>query len=296
MHSVSLSPYISPLLRLRSAYHRVWYEMTRGIKWPRRRYHEQPAEVLPESLTPRQQHRIEALREKYGVRFEEQFHSSTALENYEYLDLFDQIQEKQDWKPCFGQELIDVGSLNFYYASALHAFFHPKQLQGIELEGYRVYTNFYSRFDYAQCYIRRLSNTTYSVMDFCDFRGVADGITCFYPFVKPEPLVAWRLPLKVFRPHRLFENCVRTLRTGGFLLMINHGKTKGRGLMILLMTAVSRCMENLNHFPHCFHGRKSPSPACGTKLKTTLPQFLSGKTSNSCHLSQQRLRTLLNPP
>ena len=227
MASVSIAPNLSPLLRLRSAYHRCWYEITHGIKWPRRHYHEQPAQALPEALTFQQRDRIKLLQDTYNVRFENEFHSFTALENYEYLDLFDQLKEKLHWQPNLQQELIDVGSLNFYYASALNTFFHPKQLQGIELEGYRVYTNFYSRFDYAQCYIRPFSNTTYTVMDFCDFHGTADGITCFYPFVKPEPLIAWRLPLKVFQPQRLVEHCVRILKTGGFLLMINHGEEEG---------------------------------------------------------------------
>jgi len=222
------SPYISPLLRLRSTYYRCWYEVSRGLKWVRRHYHEQPACTLPKSLTTQQRRRIEALQMKYGIQFENQFHVSTSLENYEYLDLLDQTKEKFCWNPDLHKEMVDVGSLNFYYAPALHAFFQPRQLQGIELEGYRIYTNLYSRFDYAQCYIRPFTNTSYTVMDFCDYTGSADGITCFYPFVIPEPLVAWRLPLKVFQPERLFERMTQSLRKEGFVLMMNHGEDEAK--------------------------------------------------------------------
>ncbi|GJL55964.1 MAG: hypothetical protein NPIRA02_30960 [Nitrospirales bacterium] len=222
------SPPLSPLLRLRSTYYRCWYEISRGFTWIRREYHEQPARALPETLTPYQRHRIKTLQLTYGVHFEDQLHISTTLENYEYLDLLDQTKEKLGWEPDRNKELVDVGSLNFYYAPALHAFFHPHTLQGIELEGYRVYTNFYSRFDYAQCYIRPFANTSYTVMDFCNFTGSADGITCFYPFVKPEPLVAWRLPLKVFQPQRMFERMAHSLRPEGFVLMMNHGEDEAQ--------------------------------------------------------------------
>jgi len=221
-------PDISPLLRLRSTYYRCWYEVTRGLKWVHRHYHEQPTYTLPESLTPHQQRRIEALRVKYRVQFENQFNVSTTLENYEYLDLLDQTKETLGWNPDVHKKMVDVGSLNFYYAPALHAFFQPGELQGIELEGYRIYTNLYSRFDYAQCYIRPFANTSYTVMDFCHYTGTVDAITCFYPFVKPEPLVAWRLPLKVFQPQRLFERMTQSLRTDGFVLMMNHGEDEAQ--------------------------------------------------------------------
>ncbi len=229
MHLISPSPYIiSPFLRLRSAYYRWWYEVSQGFTWSRRDYREEPAQTLPVSLSVDQQQTIQGLQLKYGEKFEDQFAASTALENYEYLNLFDQIQEKFNWQPAFDKDLVDVGSLNFYYAPALQAFFHPRQLSGIELEGYRVYTNLYNRFEYAQCYIRPFKNTSYTVMDFCDFTETVDGITCFYPFVIPEPLLAWRLPLKVFQPQRLFEQITRSLRKEGVLLMLNHGEEEAQ--------------------------------------------------------------------
>ncbi|MCA9473379.1 MAG: hypothetical protein MRJ96_06680 [Nitrospirales bacterium] len=222
--SVLTVPPISPLLRIRSAYYRCWYEVSRGFTWIRREYREDPVHTLPESLTAQQRQRIESLQDQYGVQFENQFQSSTALDNYEYLDMLHQVTQILDWRPQADQSLVDVGSLNFYYAPAIHAFFRPRQLAGIEIEGYRVYTNFYSRFDYAQYYIRGLPNTSYTVMDFCEYGGSVDGITCFYPFVIPDPLVAWRLPLKVYRPQRLFARMEKSLNAQGFLLMLNHGK------------------------------------------------------------------------
>mgnify|MGYP000200440590 CR=1 FL=1 len=234
------------MLRLRSAYYRWWYEISQGFTWSRRQYHEEPARRLPASLTSQQQLTIQRLQLTYNVKFENQVASCTALENYEYLDLFDQAQEKLNWQPTLNQEVVDVGSLNFYYAPSLHACFHPRTLSGIELEGYRVYTNLYNRFEYAQCYIRPYANTSYRVMDFCDYAGEVDGITCFYPFVIPGPLIAWRLPLKVFQPQRLFEQMSRCLKPNGFLLMMNHGEEEAQ----VALAFAQQCGLQLHGAPH----------------------------------------------
>ena len=213
----------SPWLRIRSAYHRIWYELSQAIRWSRSTYHEKPAYALP-PLASWQQERVHYLQEQYGVCFEQQFQATTALENYAYLDLLDWASHVFDWAPDPRQEVVDVGSLNFYYASVLHGFFHPSKLVGVELEGHRVYRNFFSRIDYAQFYIRSLPKTCYLAMNFCDYKGTADMITCFYPFISPEPLIGWRLPLNVFQPQALFRRMAKCLKPGGTFFMVNHGE------------------------------------------------------------------------
>jgi len=151
---------------------------------------------------------------------------SIALANYLYFDLLDRAYHAFQWMPDSGMTLVDMGSQHFYYAQALHVFFQPRKLTGVEVEGYRVCQDGYSRFDYATAYIRDLPNTQYQVMDFCDFTEAADGITCFYPFVEPA-LVRWRLSLKVFRPELLAQTMARVLRPKGFLFMVNCGEEEG---------------------------------------------------------------------
>jgi SAM-dependent methyltransferase len=152
---------------------------------------------------------------------------SLALANYLHLDLLDRARDAFQWTPDSGANLVDVGSQHFYYASVLHAFFQPQKLTGVEIEGYRICQDGYSRFDYAMTYIRDLPNTQYQVIDFCDFTEAADGITCFYPFVEPVALVRWRLPLKVFRPELLAQTMARVLRPKGFVFMVNCGEEEG---------------------------------------------------------------------
>ena len=113
---------------------------------------------------------------------------SLALANYLYLDLLDRAHHAFQWTPDGGATLVDVGSQHLYDAPVLHAFFQPQKLTGVEVEGYRICQDGYSRFDYAMAYIRDLPNTQYQIMDFCEFDDAVDGITCFYPFVEQVAL------------------------------------------------------------------------------------------------------------
>ncbi len=216
---------ISPFLRIFSAYNRVWFEVQRTLKWSKSRYEEPVAGTL-NSLNAQQSERIRQLKSGYPVVFENQFRQSLALTNYHYLDLLDRTRREFQWQTEPGLQLVDVGSQNFYYAVSLRAFFQPQQLTGIEVEGYRIYQDGYSRFDYATAYIHGLPNTHYRVMDFCEFDERVDGITCFYPFLEPKALVRWRLPLKIFRPDLLVQTMARVLRPQGFVFMVNRGEAE----------------------------------------------------------------------
>jgi SAM-dependent methyltransferase len=213
---------LPPHLRLWSVYNRLWFEAQRSIRWSRPHYQERPAGT-PKNLSAHQHTRIQALREKYQVNFESQFHQGTALANYFYLDMLDKASQTWMWHLEPVLDVVDVGSKQFYYASVLHRFFRPERLAGVELEGYRVNPDLYSRYDHAMSYIQHLPNTTYHVMDFCEYEGTADVVTSFYPFVEPESLVRWRLPLNVFHPDAVFQKIGQVLRPGGMLCMVNQG-------------------------------------------------------------------------
>jgi hypothetical protein len=214
------------------------------VKWSKPNFEELAVGTL-QNLTSQQINRIRQLQSIYPVAFEGQLRQSLALTNYLYLDLLDRARQNFQWKVNPGGCLVDVGSQHFYYASVLHAFFQPQTLSGIELEGYRIYQDGYSRFDYAMAYIRGLPNTQYRVMDFCNFNEEVDGITCFYPFFEPKALVRWRLPLKVFRPELLVQTMARVLRINGFVFMVNRGETEAKIARQLMaetgLTLVGQC-------------------------------------------------------
>jgi hypothetical protein len=51
----------------------------------------------------------------------------------------------------------------------------------------------------------------------------ADVITAWFPFVTVSPILAWRLPLTVFSPVRLFHRIARNLTPQGLFFMVNQG-------------------------------------------------------------------------
>ena len=223
-------------LRLQSLHHAYWFWLSNTLKWRRGNYRERPVGELRD-LTADQQQRIRTLKAHYQVAFEQRFDRVNALENYTYLDLLDQFRQGSAAHWPSGLETLDVGSKNFYYAAVLHAAFRPARLTGLELEGYRLYPNFYSRHDYAQAYIRDLPNTDFQVGDVRSHDTRADLITCFYPFVFADVHVAWYLPLHLFDPAGYFRNLARLLRDDGCLIMVNQGQEE-------FEAAAAFCVQN----------------------------------------------------
>jgi len=223
----NLTPKISLTDRLRSGYHRIWYEATQALRWSRGSYRETLIGIL-QNLTPSQHDRIEELSTIYGMRFELRYPPETSLFNYGYLDLLDRARQALKWTTPEQQHVCDVGSANFAYAAALQAFFHPSQLVGTEVDGHRLYCNGRSRIDYAQGHIQDLPHTQYVVADYRAFKHSANIVTTWFPFVTPKPLLAWRLPLSLFDPAGIFATIANNLVLGGTFVMINHSPTEAK--------------------------------------------------------------------
>jgi hypothetical protein len=171
--------------------------------------------------------RIEELAVRYGARSESWLSEDTSLNNYAYLDVLDRAfaaarPELREGLPA-GAALGDVGCANFWYASALQVFFRPGRLDGYDVEAFRRYANGHTRQDYAAGYARRWPETRFHGLDYRQVSTPADLITCWFPFVSAEPLLAWGLPLKLLKPIDLFEKMAGNLSSGGGLFMVNHG-------------------------------------------------------------------------
>jgi hypothetical protein len=219
------TPGITLTDRLRSGYHRIWYEATQALRWSRGLHRETPIGTLL-NLTPVQHDRIEELGTIYGTRFELRYPPETTLLNYGYLDMLDRARQALKWTISENRQICDVGSANFAYAAALQAFFQPSQLTGTEVDGHRLYCNGRSRIDYAHGHIQDLAHTNYVVADYRQYSKSAEIITAWYPFVTPKPLLAWRLPLSLFDPSALFAQIANNLVIGGTFVMINHSLTE----------------------------------------------------------------------
>jgi len=211
----------SMLKRLRSWRHGFWFGVSRRLRWSRGIYREKPAGEL--SLEPDAAQRVAALQSRYDVHFEQHLGPRSSTINYEYLDLLDCA-----WAQCArgrpqGGIVCDVGCASFWYAAALHAFFRPQRLIGVEVEGHRLFRDGRARIDYAAGYVADLPNTEFVVADYAVCELPADIITAWFPFVTQHAILAWRLPLSLLKPEALFSQIKHNLKDDGLFVMINHG-------------------------------------------------------------------------
>ncbi len=219
------------------------------IRWQRGGYRERPAGALTQ-LTSGQRTRIDALNKKYAAYFENSFGARNSLENYFYLDMLDHLRSTAGDSWPRHRDVIDIGSKNFYYAKVLHLALHPERLEGIELEGYRLYPDFYSRYDYAMTYTDGLPATYFTVADFRDLHQPAAVISCLYPFVFENTHINWQLPASAFDPEAYFDAIARNLKQDGNLIMINQGTDEAEHAHSLCrQRGLQKLCEYIEHTP-----------------------------------------------
>lgn len=202
--------------------HRIGYRLSERVGWSRGTYRETAAGELPAS-SPRQAARIAELQSRYHVRFEALLGAATSVRSYEYLDILDQAWSRAGLARREVGVLCDVGCASFWYAAALAAFFGPRRLLGVEIEGHRLLRDGRARIDHARGYVAALANAEFVVADYSRYAQPADLISAWFPFLTPNAILAWRLPLDLLRPQRLFERIHHNLTPGGLFLMVNHG-------------------------------------------------------------------------
>jgi SAM-dependent methyltransferase len=215
----------SLLQRLRSFRHGFWYGISERLRWSRGTFEETPARELA-ALGSEKAERIAALRHRYQVQFELQMNAATSMRNYEYLELLDRGWRESGMDRPEGGVLCDIGCASFWYAAALQSFFRPGRLVGVEVEGYRLFRGGYTRSDYAAGYLARMPTARFVVADYSCHEEPADIITAWFPFLTANALLAWRLPLSLLAPERLFRQIKHNLRPLGLFFMVNHGEAE----------------------------------------------------------------------
>lgn len=213
---------LSLLTQIRSWRHAFSLRLSERLRLSRGLYRETPARRLS-NLTPRQEERAHELRERYQSPFEQRCNRRTSLVNYEYLDMLDRAWRAWGDTVPIGRDLCDVGCASFSYAEALQAFFLPRSLTGVEIEGYRLFRNGHSRIDYAKGYLAAIPGAEFKVANYAELSQPADLITAWFPFLTAAAILAWRLPLSLLTPERLMSRIRHNLKDGGLFLMVNHG-------------------------------------------------------------------------
>jgi len=183
--------------------------------------------------------------EKYHLQeFKNNSTCRNYLENLAVIELLESFLA-----PTFEKnpvKILDIGSKNWFYASGEWSFFkygllrHCEELatkqsihfvlnddriiylDGIEIDAFRVYSDFHTRCDYAQFYIKNLQNTRYIAKDFLHHNEKYDYIIWFFPFVTEFPLQEWGLPLSKFKPAEMLKHAYESLNYGGKILIVNQ--------------------------------------------------------------------------
>ncbi|MBR2430434.1 hypothetical protein IKB17_03090 [bacterium] len=150
------------------------------------------------------------------------------LENLYIEDILSQcftIRENQE-----SLRILDIGAKNWFYAKGEYKFFNQISkniiMDGVELDAYRLYSNFYSRYEVAKYYIKDLNGVNYIIGNLLDIQNKYDYITWFLPFVAKEPHIFWGLPKKYFYPEKLVLHAYTLLKDNGKMLIINQGENE----------------------------------------------------------------------
>lgn len=147
------------------------------------------------------------------------------LENLNLESILDHCLVKND---KISIRVLDVGCKNWSYVGGEYSYFnkiyHEVVLDGVELDAYRLYSNFYSRYETAKYYTKDLKNTNYIVDDVINLNDKYDFIIWILPFITVYPLQYWGLPKKYFCPEKLLNHIYSNLlNENGQLLVINQG-------------------------------------------------------------------------
>jgi SAM-dependent methyltransferase len=173
------------------------------------------------------------LREDYHLQ---QFYNQSRAENYRenlfYLEMLERALNTAGRKLPKVIRAADIGCSHWFYVQALYALLtwwnapegRQVDLTGYEIDAYRVYANFYSRYDHAQAHINTLRNVHYLPLAFTPQPRQFDIITMLFPFVFIKDHTRWGLPKNLFLPEKLLADVWNSLKPGGMLIIVNQGE------------------------------------------------------------------------
>lgn len=187
-----------------------------------------------------------ALQERYNLRWlYENSRADNFRENLYYLHLLETAFEQAGVTLPAEIYVADIGPSTWFYVQALHTLLSRWQapggrqaaLRGFEADPYRIYTDFHSRYDYAQAHIGRLENVIYHSHPFPIQPDKFDIIFMLFPFVFPGDHLQWGLPRGMFDPAQLLECAAASLKPGGWLVVANQGQAEHARQLELLEAA-----------------------------------------------------------
>jgi hypothetical protein len=178
-------------------------------------------------------------------RLESLYKNSTKesyLYNLYYLELLERVFEQVSFDFPESISAVDIGASSWFYVQALYGFLKYWQspqgrqvtLTGYEIDPYRIYSNFYSRYDHALTNIQGLSGVDYIPKEFTLFLDHYDLIFMFFPFIFIKDHLDWGLPSNRYHPKELLKLAIESTRPTGILILVNQSIEENKGQVDLL--------------------------------------------------------------
>jgi hypothetical protein len=208
---------------------------------------------LPDEARPLAQATADRLLNDYRLRtFFYHSRADNYCENLYYLEMLEAaLQRSQTVLPDV-VPAADIGPSQWFYVQALYAllkWYRPVAggafpvagrvvtLAGWEADAYRVYLDFYSRYDYAQAHIRDLADVDFVPLSFERQPQALQLVTMLFPFVFLKDHLQWGLPRQLFAPDQLLADAWASLAPAGALIIVNQGEAEHDAQRELLQKA-----------------------------------------------------------
>jgi hypothetical protein len=151
-----------------------------------------------------------------------------TLWHLEQMRVHEAVSERD--KVC-SLTILEAGCQDFDRIPALEAFYAKSSeksfaVTGVEVDPFPILRDLHSRADKASYYLSLLPVPHahhYEAGDVFRLKGAYDFIFAFYPFVSPDPALAWGLPANYGNAEKWLLTFERLLKPGGFVLVVHQG-------------------------------------------------------------------------
>ncbi len=217
------------------------YPLRQFFRWRRGnlRWVNEPKDALFSDLPSEERKIAEARAQNFLETYRLQpFHQNSRERIYReslyYLALLEEALTRGRIKLKEEITCADIGPSDWFYVQALYALLRwydtPKArtvtLHGFERDAFRVYADFYSRYDHALSHLAGLQGVTYFPHPFEAKPKQYDLIFLLFPFVFLEDHLRWGLPKSIFDPVALLNAVWQSLKGDGGLVIANQGRAE----------------------------------------------------------------------
>lgn len=184
----------------------------------------EPLEGLYPEGSAAEQERMR-LTEAYGLEWADE--RPNFRENLHVVGLLEAALAEHAAELPSDLSVLDVGAKDWHHLPGMARFLRrvgspdgrSPSLSGIELDPYFRYDDGYTRYDYAQAYMRGYPDCRYRVGDVREHVGRYDLALVLFPFWREREVLDWGLPGRFFDIDGLLTHARAQVRPGGLLLV-----------------------------------------------------------------------------